>query len=102
MYSPSCRIPDTDPFHPSLQKLVHREDPVVCSTLPPLTSTKLVAGGDHAGALAMHILRLDTDLLPKYTPRFYHNVTCCYQSVTRVDPEPGDTKVDKDVDNKFQ
>ncbi|XP_034241082.1 uncharacterized protein LOC117645184 isoform X2 [Thrips palmi] len=104
VYSPSCRIPDTDPFHPSLQKLVHREDPVVCSSLPPLTYTKLVAGSDHAGALgslAMHLLRLDTELLPKYTPRFYHNVTCCYQSVTRVDPEPGATKVDKDVDNKF-
>lgn len=103
VHSPSCRIPDMDPFHPSLQKLVLREDPVVCSALPPLTATRPVPAAG-SGALAMHVLRLDTDLLPKYTPRFYHNVSCCYQSVTRVDPPapvpPGKT-AHKDIDNKY-
>lgn len=104
VYSPVCRIPDTDPYHPSLQKLVQREDPVVCSALPPLTYTRLVAFADADAPgypMAMHLLRLDDDLLPKYMPRFYHNITCCYQSVTRVDPAPNAKAFDKEVDNKY-
>ena len=110
VFSPSCRIPDTDPYHPSLQKLVQREEPVVCSALPPLTSTRLVPpepagspGGPAQAQGRMHVLRLDKDLLDKYRPRFYHNVSCCFQSVTRIDPDSRHgLHVDKDVDNKYK
>ncbi|KAG8331503.1 hypothetical protein J6590_039849 [Homalodisca vitripennis] len=80
VWSPSCRIPDLDPWHESIRHLIHREEPMVCSELPPLTR---VTG---------HTLQLIHANAHLYGGE--NSFHCCYQEITRRDADKFSPKVD--------
>lgn len=85
VWNPSCRIPDIDPRHESIRRLIKTTDPVPCSTLPPLTKIN----GDN--------LILVKDVIHLYSPK--NIVSCCYHEIYRHD-RPVDT-TDKHPDDVY-
>ncbi|KAG8331498.1 hypothetical protein J6590_039844 [Homalodisca vitripennis] len=80
VWNPSCRIPDIDPWHESIRHLIHRTEPLVCSTLPPLTR------------ITGHTLQLIHANAHLYGgEKSFH---CCYQEISRRDADKFDPKVD--------
>uniref|UniRef100_A0A1B6EWE6 Uncharacterized protein n=1 Tax=Cuerna arida TaxID=1464854 RepID=A0A1B6EWE6_9HEMI len=80
VWSPSCRIPDIDPWHESIRHFVSRLEPIVCSDLPPLSrvighTLQLIHANSHlyGGEKSFH---------------------CCYQEITRRDADKFYPKAD--------
>ena len=42
VWSPSCRIPNIDPYHESIRKFVKNWNPYICSKQKSLTKVKLI------------------------------------------------------------
>ncbi|XP_054257859.1 uncharacterized protein LOC128982844 [Macrosteles quadrilineatus] len=80
VWSPSCRIPDIDPWHESIRGLIHRTDSLVCSAVPLLS--RLVGG--TLTLLRQHLRLYTSD----------KNVHCCYQEITRRDSNVLNNNVD--------
>ncbi|XP_075220749.1 uncharacterized protein LOC142324042 [Lycorma delicatula] len=70
VWSPSCRIPDIDPYHESIRSLVKKVSAVKCSQLPPLTR------------ISNDKLIYDDKIAPKYADK--QKITCCYQNIKRT------------------
>lgn len=93
VWSDKCQIPNLDPFDDSIQKFITRTEPIVCSTKPPLTYTKVAPGGAH------HLLKLNSSAVPHYTVN-KGNVSCCYSVITRVNG-PSGKKYSRTADNYY-
>lgn len=70
VWSPSCRIPDIDPYHESVRTLIKKVNPVKCSQLPPLTR------------ISNDKLIYDNKISPKYANK--QKMSCCYQNIQRT------------------
>lgn len=68
--SPSCRIPDIDPYHESIRQFVRKVNPILCAELPPLTR------------LSDDKLIYDDTIAPKYSEE--RKIACCYSHIERT------------------
>nr|CAD7415362.1 unnamed protein product [Timema cristinae] len=76
VWTPSCQIPEIDPYHPSIKKMLSRSDPIICSKHGPLT---YVTTRDNSS----YSLMIDSGMISKYVPP-HQKLFCCYSIVTRV------------------
>nr|CAD7588594.1 unnamed protein product [Timema genevievae] len=79
VWTPSCQIPEMDPYHPSIKKMLSRSDPIICSKHGPLTyvTTK------DTNSTSSYSLKIDSGMISKYVPP-HQKLFCCYSIVTRV------------------
>lgn len=99
MWSPSCKIPDMDPHHVSIRKLLKSVESIVCSKFGPLTyiSTPTAALAENNWSTP-YILRIDSAMARYYVPN-KQNYSCCYADVTRA---AIDMKDNRTVDSKYK
>lgn len=83
VWSPNCRIPDVDPFHPSIRRFVKKVEPIKCLHEKPLTYTK------------GYNLILDEKLTRRYT-----KLSCCYSEVKRITEDSN--KYSELADDRFE
>ncbi|PNF28704.1 hypothetical protein B7P43_G07863 [Cryptotermes secundus] len=98
VWSPSCKIPDMDPHHVSIRKLLKSVESIVCSKFGPLTyiSTPTAALAENNWSTP-YILRIDSAMAHYYVPN-KQNYSCCYADVTRA---AIDMKDNRTVDSKY-
>jgi hypothetical protein len=99
VWSPSCHIPDMNPHHESIRKLLKPTDSIVCSKFSPLTyistpTTEHVVNNWSAP----YILKIDPGMVRYYVPS-KQNYSCCYADVMRASP---DVKDNQTADSKYK
>lgn len=82
--SPSCHIPDVDPWHESIREFVTDYPPVVCSTLPPLS------------VVEDNTVKFVPEAANHYTSDDPSTLQCCYHEITRTNTSA------KSVDSDFR
>ncbi|XP_066995599.1 uncharacterized protein [Anabrus simplex] len=92
VWSPSCQIPDVEPYHESIRSMLQPAEPIVCTRDPPLTYTSM----DNA---SNHVLRVDSAMIGRYIPKG-RRLTCCYSVITRYDTPAGHNYT-KEADNLY-
>ncbi|KAK7867788.1 hypothetical protein R5R35_001206 [Gryllus longicercus] len=91
VWSPSCQMPDGDPYDVSIRAFLAPVKPIVCSDRKPLTFVTSLAQG--------HVLRVDESVKQQYVPQGYM-LRCCYRSVSR--PSPHGVRYAGQVDNHYK
>ncbi|XP_065199485.1 uncharacterized protein LOC135831139 [Planococcus citri] len=76
VWSKSCRIPNVDPYHESIQKFVKAWKPLVCSKQKPLT--KVI----YDATSRTHTIKVDQKALHDYWVPI-RDVQCCYWVLSR-------------------
>nr|CAD7266708.1 unnamed protein product [Timema shepardi] len=78
VWTPSCQIPEIDPYDPSIKNMLSRSDPIICSKHGPLT---YVTTRDNS--TSSYSLMIDSGMISQYVPP-HQKLFCCYSIVTRV------------------
>nr|CAD7410756.1 unnamed protein product [Timema poppensis] len=78
VWTPSCQIPEIDPYDPSIKKMLRRSDPIICSKHGPLTYVTT-----RGNSTSSYSLMIDSEMISKYVPP-HQKLFCCYSIVTRV------------------
>nr|CAD7259343.1 unnamed protein product [Timema shepardi] len=76
VWTPSCQIPELDPYHPSIKNMLSRSDPIICSKHGPLTYVRTRDNSSYS-------LMIDSGMISQYVPP-HQKLFCCYSIVTRV------------------
>lgn len=100
VWSPSCQIPDMDPHHESIRKLLKSAESIVCSKFGPLTyiNTPTAAHAQNNWSSEPYVLKVDPGMVRYYVPS-KQSYSCCYADVTRPTPNVKDNQT---ADSKYE
>lgn len=99
VWSPSCQIPDVDPYHESIRKLLKSTESIVCSKFGPLTYVRTpTAAGAENNWSAPYVLKVDPAMIRYYVPK-KESYSCCYSDVKRANFDVQDNRT---ADSKYK
>nr|CAD7443693.1 unnamed protein product [Timema bartmani] len=93
----SCKIPNMNPFEPSLLDLMSPPVTVQCSNKSPLTHVQPL---DDSRAQFQLIVDKSTPVVQQYTSD-RNSLRCCYSVITRITTPPGEQH-DYKADNRYK
>nr|CAD7409232.1 unnamed protein product [Timema cristinae] len=93
----SCKIPNMNPYEPSLLDLMSPPVTVQCSNKPPLTHVQPL---DDSRGRSQLIVDRRTSVVQQYTSDS-NTLSCCYSVITRITTPPGE-QYDFNADNRYK
>nr|CAD7605575.1 unnamed protein product [Timema genevievae] len=93
----SCKIPNMNPYEPSLLELMSPPVTVQCSNKSPLTHVQPL---DDSRAQFQLIVDKSTPVVQQYTSD-RNSLRCCYSVITRITTPPGEQH-DYKADNRYK
>nr|CAD7259576.1 unnamed protein product [Timema shepardi] len=93
----SCKIPNMNPYEPSLLDLMSPPVTVQCSNKSPLTYVQPL---DDSKGRSQLIVDRSTSVVQQYTSDS-NTLSCCYSVITRLTTPPGE-QYDFNADNRYK